>query len=98
MNHSMHEIKDKINRIICQNFGINILEKNYENENFFGNKIHLHARHLIFILFYVENIFNIKLTEKQLLTKKIYTLNTLSETIIEVLDKERRENNESFKQ
>lgn len=81
MNKNIKDIKIYINNVISKNFNINILQQNLSHENFFGDKIGLFARHLIFILYDIERKYSVKLPENELIHKDIYSLDTLSETI-----------------
>ena len=78
MQITFSEVRTRINSLIDEKLGINILNSKLENNHFFSEEIDLLARELVFFFFKIEEIFSVKLSEDDILSDKFYSLDGLS--------------------
>lgn len=72
-----NEIKINIATLCKEMFGKEIYISNYK-ENFFSKSINIMPYELVYLIHKVEDVYNIKLTDKELLDENYYNIEDLS--------------------
>ena len=78
MNNS--EVELKLNKIFIDKFNINFLDNRSgieKQDDLLGYKFKFHPRDLIYLLYYIEEEFNITITEQDITSIKFNTLDTI---------------------
>lgn len=80
MESRFQNIRNVINALFEDKFGIDLIQNGFEKDNFFGKSVQLCASDVVYIFFEMEKKYSISLTP-DIQSKKFYTLDGLSEII-----------------
>ncbi|GEM_PF-6346138 len=78
MSATFSEVRAQINNLIDEKLDINILNSKLEKKHFFSQEVDLLARELVFFFFKIEKIFNVTISEDDILSDEFYSLDGLS--------------------